>query len=81
MNAEEQAKYRKMARIAIADAVRSGYNVWEMADTILTLTGDDGKPLLVVLDPDQTLPPELASCGFGCGELLKNWRKILVKPC
>ena len=34
--------------------------------------------ILVVLDPDQTPPPELASCGYGCEELLKNWRKMVL---
>jgi len=30
----------------------------------------------VRLAEDQSYPPELISCGFGCEDLLKDWRKI-----
>ncbi len=36
-------------------------------------------PKIEVEAEDQRLPKELLSCGFGCEEVLKDWRRVVPK--
>ena len=59
MTAEQQAQWKRVKSaiaINIADWIKAGFTPAEMAEGLLALTGDDGKPLLAVLDPNQDMP-------------------------
>ncbi len=88
MNAEQQA-HLAMVRNKIADLINVDWNRHRTADAILALTDSDSKPLLAVLDKDQTLPefdPHERNCEEGCSDpyvlqenmLGKGWRRVIL---